>query len=159
MGKREDSGRGLCTWALAVAPVVSFPGVASWGSGVGTRPGPATRPGGSPLCSEPWSLNPGFPSLRKVSSAAELGAPWGKRLGQEEGMPRDSALQVPCTPHSGSTPGGMGEESPPSAPKSPERKQSDGNREPTHSSSIFPTMVHSAVGHFSFSCQCPCTVL
>ncbi|KAI4537328.1 hypothetical protein MG293_012191 [Ovis ammon polii] len=29
VGKREDLGKGLCTWPLAVAPVVTFPGVLS----------------------------------------------------------------------------------------------------------------------------------
>lgn len=147
---------GPSLWPHSSPSQVWHRGAQAWGPGLG----PAIRSGGSPLSSEPQSLNSGFPSLRKVSSSpAELGAPWGKRLGQEEGMTRDSALQAPCTPHSGSTPGGLGEESPPSAPKFPEHKQSDGNQEPTHSSSIFPTTVHSAVGHFSFSCQYPCTVL
>lgn len=57
---------------------------------VGLRRGHQAMSGGSPPFSEPRNLNSGFPSLRKVSSPAELGAPWGKRLGQEEGMTRDS---------------------------------------------------------------------
>lgn len=84
VGKREDSGQGLCAWPLTVALVIILPGVASWGSGAG------------PGCvrwltslAEPWSLNSEPPSetdhqcafLRKVSSSpAGLQAPWARDL-------------------------------------------------------------------------------
>lgn len=61
---------------------------------VGLWCGDQAMSGGSPLFSEPWNLNSGFPSLRKVSSSpAELGAPSEKALGREEGMTPDSWLR------------------------------------------------------------------
>lgn len=58
---------------------------------MGLHRGDQAMSGGSLISSEPQNLTSGFPSLRKVSSSpAELGAPCGKRLGQEQGMTRDS---------------------------------------------------------------------
>lgn len=37
VGKCEDSGKGLCAWPLAVAPVITLPGV-ELGSGTGAGP-------------------------------------------------------------------------------------------------------------------------
>lgn len=92
---------GPSLWPQSLPSQVWDRGAQAWGPGLG----PATRSGSSPLSSEPQSLNSGFPSLRKFSSSpAELGAPWGKRLGQEEGMTRDSQL---CKRPAHHTPGAL----------------------------------------------------